>query len=147
MSHVLLQNGWPISAVLADETVTRVEHRRLDLTTAQWELLGNLVKILHPLEIGTSYLCSEATSSLSSILPVLFGIIKHLEVKETDSTNIRRFKISVDSQIRNRWHLDDIDSLDIKVLAAALDPRYKALRFLNAEEISTVKAELRDQIQ
>ena len=147
MCESLLQNRWPISAVLADESVTRVENRRLDLTTAQWELLGDLVKILHPLEIGTTYLCSEATSSLSSILPVLFGIIKHLEVKETDSTNIRRFKISVDSQIRSRWQLDDIDPSDIKVIAAALDPRYKALKFLNAEKISEVKAELIDEIQ
>ena len=80
MCELLLQNRWPISAVLADESVIRVEHRRLDLTTTQWEVLGDLVKILHPLEIGTTYLCSEATSSLSSILPVLFGILKHLEV-------------------------------------------------------------------
>ena len=56
MCESLLQNRWPISAVLADESVTRVEHRRLDLTTTQWELLGDLVKILHPLEIGTTYL-------------------------------------------------------------------------------------------
>ena len=40
MFESLLQNRQPISAVLADETVTRVEDRRLDLTTAQWELLG-----------------------------------------------------------------------------------------------------------
>ena len=72
-------------AVIADESVTRVEHRRLDLSNAQWELLGDLVKILHPLEIGTNHLCSESTSSISSILPVLFGILKHLEVKEGDS--------------------------------------------------------------
>ena len=35
MLESLLQNWWSISAVLADETVTRVEHKRLDLTTAQ----------------------------------------------------------------------------------------------------------------
>ena len=115
MFQLLFQNRWPISAVLADGTMTRVEHRRLDLTTAQWELLGDLVKILHPLEIGTTYLCSEATSSLSSILPVLFRIIKHLEVKENDLTNIRGYKIAFDSRIRNRWHFYDIDSSDIKV--------------------------------
>ena len=82
MCQLLLENRWPISAVLADESVTRVEYRRLDLKATQWELLSALVKILHPLEIGTTYLCSEATSSLSSVLPVLFGIIKNLEVKE-----------------------------------------------------------------
>ena len=84
MCQSLLQNRWPVSAVIADESVTRVEHRRLDLSNAQWELLGDLVKILHPLEIGTTHLCSESTSSISSILPVLFGILKHLEVKEGD---------------------------------------------------------------
>ena len=91
--------------------------------------------------------CSEATSSLSSVLPVLFAIIKNLEVKENDSTCIKRFKISVDNQIRSRWYLDNIDSSDIKLLAAALDPRHKALKFLSAEKTSEVKAELRDQIQ
>ena len=40
--------------------------------------------------------------------------------------------------------MDDIDSSYIKVLAATLDPWYKAL---NVEKISEVKAELRDQIQ
>ena len=84
MCRSLLQNRWPVSAVIADESVTRVEHRRLGLSNAQWELLGDLVKILHPLEIGTTHLCSESTSSISSILPVLFGILRHLEVKEGD---------------------------------------------------------------
>ena len=116
------------------------------MTTTQWELLGDLVKILHPLEIGTTYL-SEETSSLSSVFPVLFGIIKNLEVEENDSTSIIRFKISVDSQIGSRWHFDNIDSSDIRLLAAALDPRHKALKFLSAEKTSEVKAELRDQIQ
>jgi len=44
------------------------------------------------------------------------------KVEESDSTNIRRFKISVNSQIRSRWHLGDIDPSDIKVIAAALHP-------------------------
>jgi len=67
--------------------------------------LSDLVQILHPLEIGTTHLYSESTSSMSSILPVLFGIMKHLEVKESDSTNIKRFKIFVESQIKSRWDL------------------------------------------
>ena len=100
MCQSLLHNRWPVSAVIADESVTRAEHGRLDLSNAQWELLSDLVKILHPLEIGTTHLCSESISSISSILPVLFGTVKYLEVKESDSTNVRRFKISVESQIK-----------------------------------------------
>jgi len=75
-------------AVIAYESVTRMEHRRLDLSSAQWELLADLVKILHPVEIGTTHLCSESMSSISSILPVLFRILKHLEVEESDSAYI-----------------------------------------------------------
>jgi len=81
---------------------------------------------------------------MSSILPVLFGIMKHLEVKESESTNIRRFKISVESNIKSRW---DIASSDIKVIAATLDPRYRALKFLPVENICDVKTELRHKIQ
>jgi len=73
--------------------------------------------------------------------------MKHLEVKESDSTNVRRFKISVESQIKSRWDLNDIASSDIKLIAAALDPRYKALKFLPVEKICEVKTELRHRIQ
>ena len=60
MCQSLLENRWPISAVLADKSVTRVEHRRLEFTTTQWELLGDLVKILHSLEIGMHNICTCA---------------------------------------------------------------------------------------
>ena len=95
------------------------------MNSTQWELLGDLVKILHPLEIGTTYMFSEASASLSSILLVLFGIIKHLEVKENDSVVIKKFKLCVERQIRTRWDLDEIDAADISVLTSALDPRHK----------------------
>ena len=143
MCESLLENRWPISAVLADESVTKVEHRRLDLTSTQWELLIDLVKILQPLEIGTTYMCSKTSASLSAILPILFGIIKHLEIKESDSAVIKRFKICVECQIRMRWGLDEINATDINVLASALDP---SLKFLDAEKISEIKTELEDQI-
>ena len=74
MCQSLFQNRWPVSAVIADESVTRMEYRRLGLSSAQWELLADLAKILHPLEIGTTHLCSESMSSISSVLPVLFRI-------------------------------------------------------------------------
>jgi len=118
MCQSLLHNRWPVSAVIADESVTK-ENTELDLSNSQWELLSDFMKILHPLEIGTTHLYSE---SMSSILPVLFGIMKHLEVKESDSMNIRRFKISVESC---RLDLNDIASSDIKVIAAALNPSFK----------------------
>ena len=128
------------------ESVTRMEHRRLDWSSAQWELLADLVKSLHPLEIGTTHQCSESMSSISSILPVLFGILMHVGVEESDSANIQRFKISDESQIKSRWGLNEIACTDIKVIATALDPRYKSLKFLSVEKICEVKTEIRYKI-
>ena len=91
-------------------------------------------------------MCSETSASLSAILPILFGIIKHLEIKESDSAVIKRFKICVEFQIRTRWGLDEINATDINVLASVLDPRYKSLKFLDAEKISEIETELEDQI-
>jgi len=42
--------------------------------------------------------------------------------------------------------LDEINATDISVLASALDPRYKLMKFLNAEKISEIKVELQYQI-
>ena len=43
--------------------------------------------------------------------------------------------------------MNDIASSDIKVIAAALDPRYKALKCLSVEKICEVKTEIRHKIQ
>ena len=43
--------------------------------------------------------------------------------------------------------MNDFASSDIKVIAAALDPRYKALKFLSVEKICEVKTERRHKIQ
>ena len=42
--------------------------------------------------------------------------------------------------------LDEINATDINVLASVLDPRYKSLKFLDAEKISEIETELEDQI-
>ena len=43
--------------------------------------------------------------------------------------------------------MNDIACSDIKVIATALDPRYKSLKFLSVEKICEVKTEIRHKIQ
>lgn len=44
---------WPISA---DEDVTKRNDRYFDLTNEQWELAQELIKILKPFEVATTFL-------------------------------------------------------------------------------------------
>jgi len=62
MCQSLLHKRWPVAAIIADESVTS----RTQKANVHWELLSDLVIILHPLKIGTTHLCSESTSSISS---------------------------------------------------------------------------------
>ena len=55
MIRSLLENRWPITAVLSDETITKRQYRYLDLTCENWLLLEDLFKVLEPLEIATVF--------------------------------------------------------------------------------------------
>ena len=53
MIRSLLENRWPVTAVLSDEAVTQQKYRYLDLSSENWILLEELVKVLEPLEVAT----------------------------------------------------------------------------------------------
>ena len=68
------------------------------------ELAEELVKILEPFNIATTFLSYEENVSASSILPVLYGLLDHLKAPasddEADSMAICQFKEAVSSQIK-----------------------------------------------
>ena len=73
----LLEIRWPISAVIMDETVTKRVYRYLDLKSEQWTLMEELVEVLKPLKVATTFLQYEHNSSLSCILPIIHGLTYH----------------------------------------------------------------------
>jgi len=79
MIERLLKLRLPISAVLADNTVTRRDNRNLDLQPSSWDLLEQLKTVLYPFEVATTYLSSEYNVSVSTMLPVVHGIIKNMQ--------------------------------------------------------------------
>ena len=50
---------WPITAVLNDETVTKVSDRYLDLTADQWTFCKQLIPIFKPLDVNTTMNLAE----------------------------------------------------------------------------------------
>ena len=153
MLQRLVELRWPLTAVLADERVTKPIYRNLDLKSEQWNLAEELVKVLHPIELATTFLSYEENVSISCVLPVLCGLVKGLE-KPTNSdatvaTVITNLKRLTANEIKTRWNLDNLDSTGLLVLAAAVDPRFRQLSFLegHATIVDDVKQELTRQME
>ena len=142
MIKSLLENRWPVTAVLSDETVTKRQHRYLDLSSENWLILEELSKVLEPLEVATVFLSSDNNISLSTVLPVVHGLINQLDSDGDDSLSVKNFKEKVVTGLKQRWELDSISTTKVSVIATALDPRFKQLKFLSEDEKEEVKAEL-----
>jgi len=146
MLERLVEMRWPISAVLSDENVTKRSDRSLDLKSEQWTLAEELVKVLRPFEVATTFFSYEANSSLSCILPVIFGLVDSLKECGEDCPAIREFKQLMMTELKRRWELDSLDTSSCLVIAAALDPRFKQLKFLTELQIQAVKSEITERM-
>ena len=76
MLERLLEQRWAIYGVLHDETVSKPDHKSLDLKDEQWELMSQLVVVLKPLQVATTALCEEHNVSVSLVYPVVYGLLK-----------------------------------------------------------------------
>uniref|UniRef100_A0A1X7U5L1 Uncharacterized protein n=1 Tax=Amphimedon queenslandica TaxID=400682 RepID=A0A1X7U5L1_AMPQE len=61
MLQHLIELRWPITAVLADDTVTKRSNRYIDLKGEQWEIASELDKALKPFDVATTaeFKCSS----------------------------------------------------------------------------------------
>lgn len=88
MLQCLIEIRWLITAVLSDESVTKRSDKHLDLTTAQWSLAEELVKILEPFDVATTVLCGEEKSTISCTLPIIFELLQHVELDSQEGTTL-----------------------------------------------------------
>ena len=146
MLERLLELRWPVSAVLSDDRVTKRGDCSLDLNSGQWALAEELVTVLRPFEVATTFFSYKENASLSSVLPVLHGLIDSLQKEPSPSASespaVRHFKQKISGEIKRRWQLDSPQLTSSLVLAPAVDPRFKQLKFLNTKAIEIVKSEL-----
>ena len=134
------RSRWPVSAVLSVSDVTNPKYRYLDLKPQQWELAEELIP---PLQIVTTFLSYEFNVSCSCVLPVLFGLIHSLHVSDEDSSTISLFKCTVVSEIKRRWSLASLNPYSPLVIASALDPRFKQLKYASDDQFrDPVKQEI-----
>ena len=70
------------------------------------------------------------------------GLQKETNPPASDCPVVQQFKQKVTAKIKQRWELDLPDLTSSWVLAPAVDPRFKQLKFLDQESLETVKSEL-----
>ena len=54
------------------------------------------------------YISEEEKASISSILLILYGVIKNLSITDEDSVVIKKFKMAVTESIKQRWSLNNL---------------------------------------
>ena len=142
MIQSLLHNRWPLTAVLADESVTRRQYRYLELSSQHWLILEDIAKVLEHLEVATVFLSAENNVSISAVLPIVHGLVTKLAVEEEESVCVKQFKVQISSALKRRWNLDKLNPVQVPLLASALDPRFHNIKFLSDELKHEVKLEL-----
>nr|XP_054604938.1 E3 SUMO-protein ligase ZBED1-like [Nothobranchius furzeri] len=138
MIEGLLEQRWPVVATLSDPEVTQRGKQYLDLKNDQWILLGELKEVLKPYEQATNVLSGQSYVTASVLPPLLKGLLKSTQNKSFDSAAVNIFQNSAEEEIMSRWQPEisafQEDGKNVSLIAAALDPRFRKLKFLSPED-------------
>ncbi|KAJ8362488.1 hypothetical protein AAFF_G00372070 [Aldrovandia affinis] len=133
MLERLLEQRWPVTAVLSDPSYTGKNERSLDLTTAQWNMAEDISNVLKPMVTLTELLSEEENASLSVTITMLANFKRrHLAIAEDDSPTSKSLKAKLVEEIDHRWQINDrLFESSLYIQAAVVDPRFKLLPFLD----------------
>ena len=137
-----------VTDVLLDSSVSKPSDKKLLLREDEWDLLEEVLPILHPLELATKALSADKYVSVSIVYPILLGILSnHLKIDKDDSSVIKKAKSVVRDAlvVRFKTNTDNICKT-LPLLASALDPRFKKLNFLSPQQRDTLFNELEERL-
>lgn len=137
----LLEQRWPLTATLSDPAVTQRGKQYLDLKADQWTLLDELAKALQAFECATVYLSGESYVTVSALPPLVRGLLKSTHTAY-DTAPVQAFQAAASEETSARWSREVTitdDDPSKQIIAAALDPRFRKLKFLTPEERFSVQ--------
>ena len=95
----------------------------------EWNIIENLVNILHLFQEATEVMSTDKYPTISSVKPVLYKLIeKTLKEKDDDGTTNQLMKKEIKTDLAQRYQASDVKETLNNVIF--LDPRYKELPFL-----------------
>ncbi|KAL6491014.1 hypothetical protein MHYP_G00013590 [Metynnis hypsauchen] len=98
-----------------------------DLTEEDITLMPEIIKLLTPLKTATKCLSEEKTPTISIIAPTLAKLLEHFDPDDSDLPVISEMKDKFRQDFSTRYTYIQ----DFLWKASALDPRFKALEFLD----------------
>lgn len=139
----LLEQRWPVTAALSDPTVTsRVKHH-LDLKPDQWALMEELIQVLAPFESATVFLSGQQYVTLSALPQLIHNLNKKTtQDSDVETPSVKACQTAMAQEIQSRWKdlcVFDSDSPNTALIAAALDPRFRRLKFLSPQDTFKVQ--------
>ena len=150
MIQRLLEQRWPVSAVLSDNTITDKSKGYLDLKSEQWDTLADLQSLLQLFESATTFFSGDQYVSLSGVVPVIKGLILALRHKQDDSPSVSEYKNVTRKQLTDRYDVDtmpeDHSFIATALKASAMDPRFSHLRFVDDATATEIKRMLHKEI-
>ncbi|KAK7162416.1 hypothetical protein R3I93_006650 [Phoxinus phoxinus] len=126
----ILRNKDPLMATLAHQN-----HKLTLLTSAEFDKLARLEKLLEPCRYVMELLGGEKYVSCSVVLPALCHLALKMAVTEDDPAYVVRFKDAFKEDLTKRKENTNIAWLKI---ASALDPRFKNLKCIPKAERAEV---------
>ena len=143
MLRRLLELRVSLTAVLCDSSVTpKQADRDMLLKDGQWKLAEQLVNILEPFEAATTAVSGQGYVTLSLLMPVtchLYAVMQ-AECAKPLSAPAKSVAMKLQSELVRKFpSIQGSSPLSLPVVCAALDPRFRCLRFLDEDKISAAR--------
>lgn len=108
-------------ATLSDPSLTQRGKRYLDLKPDQWSLLEELSAALKPFECATVFMSGQEYITVSSLPPLVKGLLKSTEDAAYDSASVKSFQVTAVEQLQNRWKETLFDQVDNPVILSSAE--------------------------
>ncbi len=138
MLERLLEQRWPITATLSDPEVTPRGKHYFDLKPDQWSLLEELTQGLQPFQCATEFLSGQEYATLSCFPQLAKGLQRSVQQSLSFETEPgKAFLTKASKELTERWGSISTffkEKDNTVLLCAALDPRFRKLKFMPAEQ-------------
>ncbi|XP_056116473.1 E3 SUMO-protein ligase ZBED1-like [Rhinichthys klamathensis goyatoka] len=130
MLERFLEQQPAISAALLSPDVRRNEKDLCSLKEEDITDAEDVVRALKPMKTATQVMSEEKCPTLSVIAPLHALLLKEMTSLPEDSRVVKDMKDEIKKNLSTRY----VNQKDMLYVASAIDPRFKALPFLNEEE-------------
>ena len=102
-------------------------------TKTDWDLAESLLEVVRPLYNVTNEVCAEKHTTIGSIIPIVYILLKSYEPIQGGDPIIEKFKLKLYESVEIRL-ADWIQDNNIYAISCLLDPRFKSKGFFGGEQ-------------